>query len=56
MSLFRICASADDTEPFCSTLTDDPECCPAEALEMTRQTCIGHELTDTAWAERVEEL
>ena len=55
MSLFRIYASADANEPICSTLTDDPDCGPAEALEMTRQTVLGPELTETAYAELVLE-
>lgn len=53
-NLFRIYASADESEPICSTLTDDPECGPVEALEMTRKTCIGPELTQTAYAELVK--
>lgn len=51
MSLFRIYASADADEPICSALTDDPAHGPVEALEMTRKTCIGPELTETAYAE-----
>ena len=54
MPIFRIYASAQDKTPVCSTLTDDPDCGPVEALEMARETCIARELTDTAYAERVE--
>lgn len=55
MPILRIYASAHDKTPVCSTLTDDPDCGPVEALDMTRETCVGPELTETAYAEMVAE-
>lgn len=55
MPLFRIYASADADEPICSTLTDDPAHGPIDALDLTRQTVLGPELTETAYAELVRE-
>lgn len=55
MPIFRIYASGNDKSPICHTMTDDPDCGPVEALDMTRETCVGPELTETAYAERVAE-
>lgn len=55
MPLFRIYASIDADKPSCTTLTDDPDHGPEDALEQTRKTCIGPELTETAYAELVLE-
>lgn len=55
MALFRIYASLDDDTPICSTLTPNDDDGPIEALELTRQSRLGHELTETAYAELVRD-
>ena len=53
MNIYAIYASASDDEPFVRTTADGPE----QALELVRGNAwVCQQLTDTAYAERVEEL
>jgi hypothetical protein len=54
MPLFAIYACAtDDDEPFVRTMADGPEA----AMELGRGNAwCCQQMTETAWAERVEEL
>ena len=53
MKIFAIYASADADEPFVRTLAEDP----ATAMELVRGNAwVCQQLTETAYAERVEEL
>ena len=53
MNIFAIFASADSDEPFVRTMADDP----VTALELVRDNAWAcQQLTETAYAERVEEL
>ena len=50
--IYRIYAEADATEHICCTMADGP----VEALELVRTVaCVECFMTETAWAERVEE-
>ena len=53
MNLYEIFASIDSDEPFVRTMADDP----VTALELVRGNAwCCQQLTETAYAERVEEL
>lgn len=53
MNIYAIYATASDEEPIVRTLADGP----AEALELVRGNAwCFQQMTETAWAERVEEL
>ena len=53
MNIFAIFACATDDEPIVRTLADDP----VEALEtVKRNAWCCQQLTETAYAERVEEI
>ena len=53
MNLYAIFASASDDEPFVRTMADDP----VTALELVRDNAwCCQQMTETAYAERVEEL
>ena len=53
MNIFAIYATASDEEPIVRTLADGPE----EALELVKGNAwVCQQMTETAWAERVEEL
>ena len=53
MKLFAIFACATDDEPIVRTLADDP----VTALDLVRGNAwVCQQLTETAYAERVEEL
>ena len=52
MTLFDIFPALDAVEPICRTMAEGPE----EALALTSQkTWAGQQMTETAYAERVEE-
>lgn len=51
MNLYRIYPSVDSEEFVCTTMAEDP----LKALELTLQTCVGQKLTETAYAEKVDE-
>ena len=53
MNIFAIYATATDDEPKVRTMTDDP----ATALDLVRGNAwCCQQMTDTAYAERVEEM
>ncbi|HSW65251.1 MAG TPA: hypothetical protein VLH56_18365 [Dissulfurispiraceae bacterium] len=53
MKIYAIFASASDDEPLVRTLADGPE----EAMELVKgNPWCCQQMTETAWAERVEEL
>ena len=53
MNLYAIYAAADSDEPLVRTMADDPE----TAIELVRGNAwCSQQMTDTAYAERVEEL
>ena len=53
MNLFAIYASIESDEPFVRTMADDP----VTALELVRGNAwCCQQMTETAYAERVEEL
>ena len=53
MNIFAIYATASDEEPIVRTMADGPE----EALKLVNGNAwVCQQLTETAWAERVEEL
>ena len=53
MNIYAIYAAADSDEPFVRTMADDP----VTALELVRDNAwCCQQMTETAYAERVEEL
>ena len=53
MNIFAIYAAADSDEPFVRTMADDSE----QAMELVRcSEWVCQQLTETAYAERVEEM
>ena len=53
MNIFAIYAAADSEEPIVRTLADGPE----EAMEFVKgNPWCCQQMTETAWAERVEEV
>ena len=53
MNLYAIFAAADSDEPFVRTMADDP----VTAMELVRGNAwCCQQMTETAYAERVEEL